>query len=41
MYVGREASGVTGGKLVVVTRRIGLGRDAEGGLGGGTNDGGG
>ena len=35
-----EASGVTGGQSVAGTGRIGLGMDADGGLGGGTDKGG-
>ena len=38
---GGESSGVMGGQLVVVTRRLGLGRDADVRLGGGTDGGGG
>ena len=38
---GREASGFKGGQYVVVTGKLGLGRDANGGSGGRTYEGGG
>ena len=41
MSGGGAASGVKGGQLAAVTGQLGIGRDADGGLGGGADIGGG
>ena len=41
MYGGGAEAGVKGGQFVVGVERLGLGGDAAGGLGGGTDGGGG